>query len=119
MDEISLTLPDFWTWLMSHPNCILRAGTPEATLFDDESLHWMFAYEEPETLIIQAFRGKQLAGEVLITPEQITSVRGFDGDVEGEYVFELVTDGEPEPFAAVYLVMAHGLDEDDPADAVH
>jgi hypothetical protein len=119
MDEISLTLPDFWSWLLGHSNCILRVGTPEATIFDHESLHWMFAYEEPETLIIQAFRGKQLAGEVLIAPEQINSVRGVEGEIDGEYVFELITDGEPEPFAAVYVVMVHGLDEDETTAAVH
>jgi hypothetical protein len=33
----------FWQWLMRHPNCILRAGSPDAVLYDDEDLHWHFA----------------------------------------------------------------------------
>ena len=36
------TLPfeRFWKWLKHHPNCILRAGTSEAWLYDHEDLHW-------------------------------------------------------------------------------
>ena len=35
--EPPFTLPfeKFWNWLVTHPNCILRAGTPEAVLYDD------------------------------------------------------------------------------------
>ena len=44
------TLPfdTFWNWLMLHPNCILRAGTADAVIFDDDDLHWHFAQEGPE-----------------------------------------------------------------------
>ena len=27
-DPTTLPFESFWTWLSSHPNCILRAGTP-------------------------------------------------------------------------------------------
>lgn len=119
MDEITLTLTDFWGWLTSHPNCILRVGTPEAVIYDDDGLHWLFAMEEPDTMVIQAVRGKRLAAEILIAQEQVASVRGLDGDIEGEYVFEMMAEGEPEPFAAYYVVMAHGPEADDPTAAVH
>ena len=34
----TLTFDRFWRWLKRHPNCIVRAGTPDATLFDQEDL---------------------------------------------------------------------------------
>src|ERR671935_111677 len=29
----TLSFGAFWTWLQAHPNCILRAGTPEVVLY--------------------------------------------------------------------------------------
>ena len=37
---VTLTFDKFWTWIQAHPNCILRAGTPESVIFDDDD----FAY---------------------------------------------------------------------------
>lgn len=110
------TLPfdAFWAWLAQHPNCIVRAGTPEAILYDDESLHWQFFAENDSTLLIQAVRGKRLAGEFLIEPEMISYVEMHEGDQEGEFVFDLISENENERLVSYYLVMAHGyLDEDD------
>jgi len=35
----TLSFQAFWTWLQAHPNCILRAGTPEVVLYDDDLLY--------------------------------------------------------------------------------
>ena len=32
----TISFDTFWRWLGGHVNCILRAGTPEAVLFDHE-----------------------------------------------------------------------------------
>jgi len=111
-DEVSLSIAEFWSWLINHPNCILRAGTPETVVYDDEALHWGFGAEEPETLIIQAIRGKRPVGEILVVPDQVSWVRGAQGDIEGEYLFELMSETEEEPFASYFFVMTHGLDDD-------
>ena len=52
----------FWNWLAAHPNCILRAGTPEAVLYDDEEFHWHFAAEGGGTLRA-AYAGELTAEE--------------------------------------------------------
>jgi len=114
MDEPQ-TLPfeEFWGWLVTHPNCILRAGTPEAVLYDDEDLHWHFASEDGRTLLIQLVRGKRLSGELLVEPDQISYVHGYVGDREGEYVFECLLDSETEPVIAYFFVLVHGFETED------
>ena len=97
---------------MGHPNCILRAGTPEAVIYDDEDLHWHFAAEEPDTLVVQVLRGKLLVGELLIAPEQIAFVQGGRGDREDEFVFEVITETEVERSPAYFFVLIHGFDEE-------
>lgn len=111
-DQPTLPFDVFWPWLMGHPNCILRAGTPEAVLYDDEDLHWHFAQEEPETLVVQVLRGKLLVGELLLAPEQIAYVQGSRGEVEHEFIFELITETEVERFPAYFFVLIHGFDQE-------
>jgi hypothetical protein len=111
-DQPTLPFETFWSWLMGHPNCILRAGTPEAVLYDDEDLHWHFAQEGPETLVVQVLRGKLLVGELLIAPDQITFVQGAAGDRESEFVFELITENDNDRFVSYFFVLVHGFDEE-------
>jgi hypothetical protein len=110
----SFTLPfsKFWTWIAQHPNCILRAGTPEVVLFDDEDLHWHFGTEDDGTLVVQVIRGKKLYGEIAITPGDVTYVQVEPG--EGEEVrFDLVGDASDAGIAAYHFVLSHGYDEDE------
>jgi len=116
-DTPTLPFDVFWVWLMSHPNCILRAGTPEAVLYDDEDLHWHFAQEEPDTLVVQVLRGKILVGELLLAPEQIAYVQGARGESEHEFVFELITETEVERFPAYFFVLVHGFDDQGEPDS--
>lgn len=111
MDE-PLTLPfeTFWSWLVTHPNCVLRAGTPEAILYDDQDLHWHFAAENDQTLLVQVIRGKRLMGEILLEPEHVAYVEGAAGEREDEYVFELVTETESDRVASYFFVLTHGYD---------
>jgi hypothetical protein len=110
-----LTLPfaTFWQWLTTHPNCILRAGTPESIVYDDEDLHWLLFVDEPETLVLQVLRGKRVTAEILVAPEQIDYVQGMPGEHEGEYVFEAVAESESDRMAVYFFVMAHGWDVED------
>ena len=102
----------FWSWLVIHPNCILRAGTPEAILYDDDDLHWHFANESEETLVVQVMRGKRFVGELLVQSEQVSYVQGTEGEQEGEYAFELLAENEKGRFAVYFFVLAHGFDEE-------
>ena len=105
----------FWTWLMAHPNCILRAGTPEAVLYDDEDLHWHFATEAPQTLLVQVLRGKRLVGELLLDPEQVAFVQGVPPEREEEHVFELISETDSERIAIFFFVLVHGFEDESSA----
>ena len=108
------TLPfdTFWNWLMRHPNCIVRAGTTDAVLFDDEDLHWHFAADSAG-LFVQLIRGKRLMGELAVDPERVTYVQGFAEEREGEFPFELISEGETERIAAYFFVLSHGFEEEE------
>ena len=108
------TLPfeTFWTWLQAHPNCIIRAGTPEAVVYDHEDLHWHFTAEGSDSFVVQVFRGKQLVGELVLTPADVSYVQGVAGE-EDEYVFDLISESETDRVAAYFFVLSHGYDTSD------
>ena len=109
-DTLTLAFEAFWSWLTTHPNCIVRAGTPEAVLYDDDDLHWHFASEGSSTRLVQVLRGKRLLGELLVEPEDVTYVQGSAGDEEGEFLFELIAENETEQAVSWFFVLSHGYD---------
>jgi hypothetical protein len=111
-DFPTLPFETFWNWLTRHSNCIVRAGTADAILFDDEDLHWHFASDGP-ALFIQVIRGKRLMGELVVDPERVTYVQGFSEEQEGEFAFELISEGKTERAAAYFFVLTHGYDENE------
>lgn len=120
-EPVTLPFDVFWSWLLGHPNCILRAGTPESVLYDDDDLHWFFA-TEASFLVVQLMHGKRPLGELFLDPEQVTYVEGQPGEQEGEFVFELISEGETERLATYFFVLVHGYDEeqdDTPHQRVH
>lgn len=109
----TLAFDRFWRWLKRHPNCILRAGTPDAFLFDADDLHWHLEEDEDRTPTVQLLRGKQLLGEVVIEAREILFVQALpdpDGG-EGQFLFELVGGSAEEPAPMYHFVVAHGFDE--------
>ena len=117
----ALPFDTFWTWLQTHPNCVIRAGTPEAVVYDDDDLHWHFTAEGSESFVVQVFRGKRLVGELLVSPGDVAYVQGSEGE-EDEYVFELISETETDRVAAYYFVLSHGYEAKDrvsPGRAVH
>ena len=108
----TLSFDDFWKWLVLHPNCILRAGSPDAVLYDDQDFHWHFATEGADLALVQVIRGKRLIGELLVQPEPVAYVQTFEGDHEDEHIFELISENEKDRYAAYFFVLSHGFDED-------
>ena len=118
----TLSFPSFWSWLQAHANCILRAGTPEIVVYDAEDLHWHFATEGDDALIVQLIRGKNLVSEIVVVPGDITYVQGVAGEVEDEFVFELISETDRDRVAAYHFVLSHGYDGQETAPsrrAVH
>ena len=107
----TLSFEEFWSWLVRHPNCILRAGTQDAVLYDDEEFHWHFAVEGPDTPLVQVIRGKRLVGELLIARDRIAYVQGVAGEIEGEHVFDLVVESEIDQLTAYFFVLSHAYDD--------
>ncbi|MEW6338009.1 MAG: hypothetical protein ACOY3Y_18640 [Acidobacteriota bacterium] len=117
MAEPTTTLPfdQFWQWLNDHPGCIVRAGTPEAILYDDDDLHWVFGREDERTLLVQVLRGKRVVGELFLEPDQISYVEGAPPDTAEEHSFELIAETESDRSVVGFFVLTHGLDEPEEA----
>lgn len=114
----TLSFEDFWAWVVHHPNCILRAGTPESVIYDDDDFHWLLAQEDNATVLVQVLRGKRPVGEILLAPAAVTYVQAVSGEREGEVIFELIVETEKEHLVAYFFVLTHGIEEDeDPLSA--
>src|SRR6266545_790694 len=77
-EGLPVTLPfeKFWAWLQGHSNCIVRAGTADMLLFDHDDYHWHLASDQEENaLLVQLVRGKDLVGEMVVMPNEITYVQ--------------------------------------------
>ncbi len=109
---LSLPFDKFWTWLQAHANCILRAGTPDAVIFDQDEYHWHLASEEETTLLIQLVKGKELIGEIVVLAAEIAYVNCVPGDGE-EFVFECVVETPAGREVAYHFVMTHEYDAED------
>jgi hypothetical protein len=103
----TLTFEKFWTWLVGHVNCIVRAGTPEVVLFDHDDFHWTILSEDETTRVVQLARGKELVGELVVFPSEIAYVQTEPGEQEGEFVFDCVIETESAREVAYHFVMAH------------
>ena len=106
----TLQFDTFWRWLSGHVNCILRAGTPEAVLFDHEDFHWTLLTEDDATHVVQLSRGKELVGELVVFPAEISYIQMEPSESEGEWLFECVVEGENAREVAYHFVMAHEYD---------
>lgn len=109
----TLSFQEFWDWVIRHPNCILRAGTQDTVVYDDEDYHWHFAIEAPDTPLVQVIRGKRLVAEILIARDRIAYVQGATGDLEGEHLFDLVIDDEAGRVTAYFFVLSHAYEVPD------
>src|SRR5512136_489800 len=110
----TLAFDKFWRWLKQHPNCILRAGTPDVWLHDQDDLH-RHVDEDPErNPSVQLLRGKQLLAEIVLDVRDVLFVQATpDGEPgEGHFLFEVVGGGRDEPYAVYHFLLGHGLEED-------
>ncbi len=107
------TLPfdTFWSYLQAHPNCIVQAGTPEASLHDDEDFHWHFTAEPDGTLVVEVIRGKKLVGDLAISPTLVAYVQVESGEHE-EFRFDCIGEGDRERVIHAFFVMSHAYEGD-------
>lgn len=105
----TLSLDSFWSWLIEHPNCLVRVGSADAVLCDDEDFHWWLG-ADGAVLVVQVIRGKRLVGEIVVDPERVSYVEDRGEQEEGEHLFELVAEDANEHFAIYYFALTHGLE---------
>jgi hypothetical protein len=109
----TLAFDRFWRWIKRHPHCILRAGTADAFLYDQDDLHWYLDEDDDRSPTVQLLRGKALLAEVVIDPRDVLFVQATpdpEGE-EGQHVFEVIGGGD-EPYPVYHFVMAHGFEEE-------
>lgn len=108
----TLTFTEFWPWLIEHANCILRAGTSDSLVYDEEDYHWRFTEEDVRTLLVQVMRGKRPVAELFIEPEHIASVQVTSGE-RGEFNFDLLAEVQGQAQVIYYFVLAHGYEPEE------
>ncbi|HET9552378.1 MAG TPA: hypothetical protein VFP50_05370 [Anaeromyxobacteraceae bacterium] len=109
----TLAFDRFWRWLKRHPHCILRAGTPDAFLYDQDDLHWRIDEDDDRVPTVQLMRGKALIAEVAIDARDILFVQ-VTPDPEGEagqHLFEVIGGGD-EPYPVYHFLLAHGFEDE-------
>ena len=91
----TLTFEKFWRWVKRHPHCILRAGTADAFLYDQDDLHWRLDEDAARVPTVQLF--------VQVTPDP-------EGEA-GQFLFEVIG-GDAEPYPVYHFLLAHGFEEE-------
>lgn len=108
-----LSFDEFWRWLQGHPNCILTAGTADTILCDHEQFHWHFAQDEDQRPLVQLIWGKNLIGELVLNPRDITYVQ-CERRGDEEFLFECVTVTNNDPSAAYLFTLSHDYNSNEP-----
>jgi hypothetical protein len=117
------TLPfdRFWRWLKQHANCIVRAGTPDTWLHDQEAFHWHLQEDEARNPVTQLVWGKHLVAELVLDVRDTLFVQATpdpEGAEAGQVLFELIG-GQGEPYPLYHFLLAHGLDDDEKPGLKH
>jgi hypothetical protein len=107
----SLTVEEFWQWLLGHYNCLVRAGGPGFSLYDQPDLHWHLGEDRDGSCFALLMRGKETLGELTFSPADVQYVQpapdGGDGD---QTIFELVGETDEGTAPLCWFVLAHPYD---------
>jgi hypothetical protein len=104
----------FWKWLKHHPNCILRAGTVECYLYDQDAFHWHLEEDADRNPVVQLVQGKEMVAEMIVEARDVLFVQAVPDPESGEghYLFELVGGSKDETYAVYHFLVAHGFEEE-------
>lgn len=108
----TMTFERFWAWLKDHPNCILRAGTPDCFLYDHEDFHWSLNVDGQQNYVVELVRGKRLIADLVIESADIQLVQSSPDVEEPQNVlFEVMSNVDGEQTAVYHFLMSHGVEE--------
>ncbi len=114
--ETGTTLPfdRFWRWLKHHASCIVRAGSVDTYLHDQEAFHWHLEEDGERNPVVQLVWGKLLVAEMVLDVRDVLYVEATpdEGGEPGHFVFDVVAGSQGEPHAAYHFLMAHAFEEE-------
>lgn len=108
-----LTFEAFWRWLQEHRNCLLRMGSTDVVLMDNELLHWDFFEEDDGSAVVQAIVGKSLVGEAIIERADILFVQAspeLEQPGSQAWNFECIGGSREENYPIWSFLMTHGME---------
>jgi hypothetical protein len=110
----TLAFDRFWRWLKGHRNCIVRAGTVDTYLHDQEAFHWHLEEDAERNPVVQLVWGKLLVGELVMDVRDVlyVEVTPDEGGQPGHFVFELVGGSKEEPYAVYHFLLGHGFEDE-------
>lgn len=109
----NLGFDEFWEWMRGHYNCVLRAGTQDVALFDDELLHWRFSRYDADSWLIQVARGKMTVAEMALFPSRVSYVQVTEIGPE-EFLYELIYDENGVAEVMYFFALTHDVESDEP-----
>lgn len=111
----TLTFDRFWRWLRGHANCILRAGSEDVWLFDQENLHWHFEEDGRHNPVVQLIQGKRMIAEMILDVRDVLFVQAMpDGDSEEQgTLFEVVVGSKDDTYTAYHFLLAHPFEDEE------
>lgn len=107
-----MTFERFWAWLKEHPNCILRAGTPDCYLYDQEDFHWVFTVDGDQNPVVELVRGKRLVADLVLEVRDVLRVQASPDVEQPEHVlFEVVSNLQGTPTPVYEFLLSHGVED--------
>jgi hypothetical protein len=109
----TLAFDRFWRWLKHHANCIVRAGTVDTLLYDQDSFHWHLEEDTDRNPVVQLISGKLLVAEMILDVRDVIYVEATpEGTEQGHFLFDLVGGAKDEPYAVYHFVVAHAFEDE-------
>ncbi len=113
----TLTFERFWKWLKTHASCIVRAGTVDTFLHDQDAFHWNIEEDHERNPVVQLVWAKQLVGELVLDARDVLYVEATPDEEDGrgaagQFLFDLVGGSQEEPYSVYHFVLAHGFEEE-------
>lgn len=108
-----LTFDAFWRWLQEHRNCVLRVGSADVMLMDNELTHWDFFDEDDGRAVVQAILGKALIGELIIERSDVLFVQtspDLEQPASQAWNFELIGGSRDENYPLFSFLLSHGME---------
>jgi hypothetical protein len=110
----------FWRWLVIHHNCIVRAGTDNAWLYDQDDLHWHLYEDVDGRRGVQLMRGKHVLGEFVLEGGEPGYVEAAPStEAEGQSEFQVLGGDQGQVHLVCHFVLAHGYDEETGSPSTH